>query len=158
MTHYPHLNAELDLGFTTLRNRVLMGSMHVGLEEAPHGFEKMAAFYAERARGGVGLIVTGGISPNRDGRPFDVGATMDSLEEVEKHRLVTRAVHDEGGRIAMQILHFGRYAKHRDLVAPSAVRAPINGFTPREMSVPEIAKTIDDFANAAVLARFAGYD
>ena len=158
MTAFPRLFEPLTVGSLTLPNRVLMGSMHLGLEEVDDGFEKMAAFYAERARGGVGLIVTGGIAPNREGRPFDVGATMDSLEEVERHRLVTHAVHDEGGRIAMQILHFGRYAKHRDLVAPSAVRAPINGFTPREMSVAEIEKTIDDFANAAVLARFAGYD
>jgi 2,4-dienoyl-CoA reductase (NADPH2) len=141
-----------------LPNRVLMGSMHLGLEEVDGGFEKMAAFYAERARGGAGLIVTGGVSPNQAGRPFDVGATMDSAEDVEQHRLVTRAVHDEGGRIALQLLHFGRYAKHEDLVAPSAVRAPINTFVPREMSAAEIENTIDDFANAAVHARSAGYD
>lgn len=158
MTAFPRLFEPLTVGSLTLPNRVLMGSMHLGFEEVDGGFEKMAAFYAERARGGVALIVTGGVSPNHAGRPFDVGATMDSLEEVEKHRLVTRAVHDEGGRIAMQILHFGRYAKHRDLVAPSAVRAPINGYVPREMSSAEIENTIDDFANAAVLARYAGYD
>jgi 2,4-dienoyl-CoA reductase (NADPH2) len=132
--------------------------MHLGLEEADGGFEKMAAFYAERARGGVGLIVTGGFSPNHAGRPFDIGATMASSEDVEKHQLVTRAVHDEGARIALQILHFGRYAKHHDLVAPSAVRAPINSFVPHEMSSAEIETTIDDFANTAVLARSAGYD
>jgi 2,4-dienoyl-CoA reductase (NADPH2) len=158
VTAFPRLFEPLTVGSLTLPNRVLMGSMHLGLEEVDGGFEKMAAFYAERARGGVGLIVTGGVSPNHAGRPFDVGATMDSAEDVEQHRLVTRAVHDEGGRIAMQILHFGRYAKHEELVAPSAVRAPINSFVPREMTGAEIEKTIDDFANAAVLARSAGYD
>lgn len=158
MTAFPRLFEPLTVGSLTLPNRVLMGSMHLGLEEVEGGFEKMAAFYAERARGGVGLIVTGGVSPNHAGRPFEVGATMDSIEDVEQHRLVTRAVHGEGGRIALQILHFGRYAKHEDLVAPSAIRAPINGFTPRAMSGAEIENTIDDFANAAVLARSAGYD
>jgi 2,4-dienoyl-CoA reductase (NADPH2) len=158
MTVFPRLFEPLTVGSLTLPNRVLMGSMHLGLEEVDGGFEKMAAFYAERARGGVGLIVTGGVSPNHEGRPFDVGATMDSAEDVEQHRLVTRAVHQEGGRIAMQILHFGRYAKHEDLVAPSAVRAPINSFVPREMSASEIENAIDDFVNAAVLARSAGYD
>ena len=122
VTAFPRLFEPLTVGSLTLPNRVLMGSMHFGLEEADGGFEKMAAFYAERARGGVGLIVTGGVSPNRAGRPFDVGAMMNSSTDVEQHRVVTRAVHDEGGRIAMQILHFGRYAKHEDLVAPSAVR------------------------------------
>src|SRR5206468_7686637 len=111
MTAFPHLFEPLTVGSLTLPNRVLMGSMHLGLEEVEGGFEKMAAFYAERGRGGVGLIVTGGVSPNQAGRPFDVGATMDSAEDVEQHRLVTRAVHDEGGRIALQLLHFGRYAK-----------------------------------------------
>jgi 2,4-dienoyl-CoA reductase (NADPH2) len=158
MTAFPHLFEPLTVGSLTLPNRVVMGSMHLGLEEVDGGFEKMAAFYAERARGGVGLIVTGGVSPNHAGRPFDVGATMDSSEDVEQHRLVTHAVHDEGGRIALQILHFGRYAKHKDLVAPSAVRAPINTFVPREMTSAEIENTIDDFANSAVLARSAGYD
>jgi 2,4-dienoyl-CoA reductase (NADPH2) len=158
VTAFPRLFEPLTVGSLVLPNRVLMGSMHLGLEEVDDGFEKMAAFYAERARGGVGLIVTGGVSPNHEGRPFDVGATMASSEDVEKHRLVTRGVHDEGGRIALQILHFGRYAKHDDLVAPSAVRAPINSFVPREMSRADIEQTIDDFANAAALARFAGYD
>jgi 2,4-dienoyl-CoA reductase (NADPH2) len=158
MTAFPHLFEPLTVGSLTLPNRVVMGSMHLGLEEVDGGFEKMAAFYAERARGGVGLIVTGGVSPNHAGRPFDVGATMDSSEDVEQHRLVTHAVHDEGGRIALQILHFGRYAKHEDLVAPSAIRAPINTFVPREMTSAEIENTIDDFAKSAVLARSAGYD
>ncbi|EHB56176.1 2,4-dienoyl-CoA reductase (NADPH) [Mycolicibacterium rhodesiae JS60] len=158
MTAFPRLFEPLTVGSLTLPNRVLMGSMHLGLEEVDGGFEKMAAFYSERARGGVGLIVTGGFSPNRAGRPFDVGATMATTDDVEKHGLVTRAVHREGGRIALQILHFGRYAKHEDLVAPSAVRAPINSFVPREMSSAEIERTIDDFAHSAVLARSAGYD
>nr|WP_240974501.1 NADPH-dependent 2,4-dienoyl-CoA reductase [Arthrobacter sp. SF27] len=148
----------LDLGFTTLPNRVLMGSMHVGLEELPHGFERMAAFYAERARGGVGLIVTGGISPNEAGRPLAGGAKMTTAAEAEQHRTVTRAVHENGGRIAMQLLHSGRYAYHPDLVAPSAEQAPINVHVPRELAPAEIEETIEDFANAAALAQSAGYD
>ncbi|MEV4679803.1 NADPH-dependent 2,4-dienoyl-CoA reductase [Streptomyces kurssanovii] len=157
-TPYPHLLSPLDLGFTTLPNRVLMGSMHVGLEEAERGFERMAAFYAERARGGVGLIVTGGISPNDRGRPYEGGARMTTEEEAAQHRLVTDAVHAEGGRIAMQILHFGRYAYHQDLVAPSAIQAPISPFVPHALSDAEVEETIDDFVRAATLARSAGYD
>ena len=118
---YPHLFTPLNLGFTTLKNRFLMGSMHVGLEEAPHGFERMAAFYAERARGGVGLMVTGGIAPNAQGSLFAHSAAMTTLEEAEKHRPITAAVHAEGSKIAMQILHAGRYAYHANLVAPSAL-------------------------------------
>ena len=158
MTHYPRLFQPLDLGFTTLPNRVVMGSMHLGLEEAPDGFARMAAFYAERARGGVGLIVTGGISPNAAGRHVPGGAAMVSMADVANHRLVTEAVHEEGGRIAMQILHFGRYADHPNLVAPSAVQAPINQFTPRALEPAEVEQTIEDFASAAELARTAGYD
>ena len=135
---YPHLHAPLDLGFTTLKNRVLMGSMHVGLEEVPHGFERMAAFYAERARGEVGLIVTGGIAPNERGRPMPGGAMLANEHEAERHRKVTQAVHAEGGKIAMQILHFGRYAYHRDLVAPSALRAPINPHVPHALTADEV--------------------
>lgn len=155
---YPRLLEPLDLGFTTLPNRVLMGSMHVGLEEAPNGFERMAAFYAERARGGAGLIVTGGIAPNEAGRPYPGGAMMVSGEDVANHRIVTDAVHANGGRIAMQILHFGRYAYHEDLVAPSAIKAPISPATPRELTTAEVEQTIADYANAARLAREAGYD
>ena len=155
---YPHLFEPLDLGFTTLANRVLMGSMHVGLEEAPNGFERMAAFYAERARGGAGLIVTGGIAPNEEGRPYPGGAMMVSRDDVVNHRLVTDAVHAHGGRIAMQVLHFGRYAYHQDLVAPSAIKAPISPATPRELTTVEVQQTIADYARAAVLAREAGYD
>jgi len=158
MTHYPHLNAELDLGFTTLRNRVLMGSMHVGLEEAPNGFERMAAFYAERARGEVGLIVTGGIAPNERGRPMKGGAMMVNEHEADQHRVVTQAVHAEGGKIAMQILHFGRYAYQPGLVAPSALQAPINPFVPHALTGDEVEQTIEDFVRCAALARHAGYD
>jgi len=155
---YPHLLAPLDLGFVTLPNRVLMGSMHVGLEEAEDGFERMAAFYAERARGGVGLIVTGGIAPNEEGRPWQMGAALTTAEEAAQHRVVTEAVHAAGGRIAMQILHFGRYAYHPELVGPSPIQAPISAFVPHEMSPEKIEATVEDFARCAALARDAGYD
>ena len=155
---YPHLLAPLNLGFTTLKNRVLMGSMHVGLEEAPNGFERMAAFYAERAKGGVGLIVTGGIAPNEAGRPMPGGAAMTSQAEADKHRVVTQAVHDAGGKICMQILHFGRYAYHPQLVAPSALKAPISPFAPKALTTQEVQQTVEDYANAAALAQSAGYD
>ncbi|MEU0074166.1 NADPH-dependent 2,4-dienoyl-CoA reductase [Streptomyces sp. NPDC006332] len=158
MTRYPHLLTPLDLGFTTLPNRVLMGSMHVGLEEAERGFERMAAFYAARARGGVGLIVTGGIAPNEEGRPYEGGAKLTTDAEAEQHAVITDAVHREGGRIAMQILHFGRYAYHKDLVAPSPLQAPISPFPPRELTDADVERTIDDYARAARLARQAGYD
>ncbi|RST19251.1 NADPH-dependent 2,4-dienoyl-CoA reductase [Streptomyces sp. WAC05374] len=155
---YPHLLKPLDLGFTTLPNRVLMGSMHVGLEEAENGFARMAAFYAERARGGVGLIVTGGIAPNEAGRPYEGGAMLTTEEEAARHRVVTDAVHEAGGRIAMQILHFGRYAYHRDLVAPSAIQAPISPFVPNELTDAEVERTVEDYVRAALLAKSAGYD
>ncbi|MFL9870047.1 oxidoreductase [Paraburkholderia megapolitana] len=158
MNPYPHLTMPLELGFTSLRNRVLMGSMHVGLEEAPNGFERMAAFYAERARGEVGLIVTGGIAPNERGRPAPGGAMLTTEAEAERHRVVTRAVHAEGGKIAMQILHFGRYAYHPTLVAPSALKAPINPFTPHALDGDEVEQTIADFVRCAALAQHAGYD
>ncbi|MEU6461532.1 NADPH-dependent 2,4-dienoyl-CoA reductase [Streptomyces sp. NPDC046976] len=158
MSRYPHLLTPLDLGFTTLPNRVLMGSMHVGLEEAERGFERMAAFYAARARGGVGLIVTGGIAPNEEGRPYEGGAMLTTEAEAERHRVVTGAVHGAGGRIALQILHFGRYAYHQDLVAPSPLQAPISPFTPRELSDADVERTVEDYVRAARLARHAGYD
>ncbi len=158
MADYPHLLAPLDLGFTTLPNRVLMGSMHVGLEEAPDGFERLAAFYAERARGGVGLMVTGGISPDEKGRPFPGGAMMVSEEDADKHRVVTEAVHEAGGKICLQILHFGRYAYHEDLVAPSPIQAPISPHVPKEMSTEDIEATIEAYARCAELAKSAGYD
>ncbi|CDG85901.1 oxidoreductase [Janthinobacterium agaricidamnosum] len=158
MTHYPRMNTPLDLGFTTLKNRVLMGSMHIGLEEAPDGFERMAAFYRERARGEVGLIVTGGIAPNERARPLKSGAMLVNEHQAEQHRIVTQAVHQEGGKIAMQILHFGRYAYHPGLVAPSALQAPINRFVPHALRADEVEQTIDDFAHCAAMARYAGYD
>lgn len=155
---FPHLFAPLDLGFTTLPNRVLMGSMHVGLEEMPGGFDRLAAFYAERARGGVALMVTGGISPNEAGRPAQGGAKLSTAEEAEEHKVVTAAVHAEGGRIALQLLHFGRYAAHQNLVAPSAVQAPISPLTPHPLTGEDVEGTIEDFVNAAALAQSAGYD
>ncbi|WP_327340162.1 NADPH-dependent 2,4-dienoyl-CoA reductase [Streptomyces sp. NBC_01324] len=158
MSPYPHLLSPLDLGFTTLPNRVLMGSMHIGLEEVEHGFERMAAFYAARARGGVGLMVTGGIAPNDPGCTFPGGAKMTTEAEAAEHARVTSAVHAAGGRIAMQILHFGRYAHHPGLVAPSAIKAPISAFTPHALSDDEVESTIEDFVTAAALAQRAGYD
>lgn len=158
MSRYPHLLRPLDLGFLTLPNRVVMGSMHVGLEEAEGGFERMAAFYAERARGGVGLIVTGGIAPDDRGRPYPGGARMTTEAEADQHAVVTRAVHREGGRIAMQILHFGRYAYHPELVAPSALQAPISPYVPHALTDGEVEETIEAFVRAAELARRAGYD
>ncbi|WP_405421971.1 FAD-dependent oxidoreductase [Streptomyces erythrochromogenes] len=157
-SRYPHLLSPLDLGFTTLPNRVIMGSMHTGLEEHQGGFERLAAFYAERARGGAGLIVTGGIAPNDAGRPFEGGSRLTTEEEAAEHRVITDAVHAEGGKIAMQILHFGRYAYHKDLVAPSAIQAPISPFVPNELSGAEVEQTVEDFVRAARLARLAGYD
>lgn len=157
-SRYPHLTTPLELGFTSLRNRVLMGSMHVGLEEAPNGFERMAAFYAERARGEAGLIVTGGFAPNERGRPAPGGAMLTTEAEAERHRVVTRAVHAEGGKIALQILHFGRYAYHPALAAPSALKAPINPFTPHALTSDEVDETIADFVRCAALAQQAGYD
>ena len=158
MSFYPHLTKPLDLGFTTLPNRLLMGSMHVGLEEVDNGFERMAAFYAERARGGVALIVTGGIAPNERARPMQGGAMLTTPAEAEHHKIVTAAVHREGGKIAMQILHFGRYSYQPSLVAPSALKAPINPFTPHALTTAEVAETIADFVRCAGLAQSAGYD
>ncbi len=157
-TPYPHLLAPLDLGFTTLRNRTLMGSMHTGLEEEKNGFERMAAFYAERARGGVGLIVTGGFAPNFAGRVYHAGSQLSFPWQVGKHRLITDAVHAEGGKIALQILHTGRYGYHPLNVAPSKLRAPINRFTPRALTRWGVRKTIADYARCARLAQKAGYD
>jgi 2,4-dienoyl-CoA reductase (NADPH2) len=155
---YPHMLAPLDLGFTTLKNRTLMGSMHTGLEEKPGGFERMAAYFAERARGGVGLMVTGGIGPNEEGGVYAGAAKLSTPEEAEKHKIVTQAVHEAGGKICMQILHAGRYAYSPKSVAPSAIQAPINPFKPRELDEEGIEKQIADFANCAALAQQAGYD
>ncbi|WP_421681815.1 NADPH-dependent 2,4-dienoyl-CoA reductase [Stutzerimonas urumqiensis] len=158
MTAYPHLLAPLDLGFVTLRNRTLMGSMHTGLEEMPDGFTRMAAYFAERARGGVGLIVTGGVGPNEEGAVRAGAAKLSTPAEAAEHRIVTQAVHEAGGLICMQILHAGRYAYSPKLVAPSAIQAPINPFTPHELDEAGIEKQIADFATCASLAREAGYD
>lgn len=148
--HFAHLLEPLDLGFTTLRNRVLMGSMHTGLEEMPDGFERQARFFATRAKGGVGILVTGGISPNKAGRLAERASVM-TEDLVEGHRVITRAVHDEGGKIVLQLLHAGRYGRHAELVAPSAVRSRINPLTPRALSDEEILQTIEDFGTAAAL-------
>tara|TARA_B110000977_G_scaffold17658_1_gene21400 strand:+ start:271 stop:2304 length:2034 start_codon:yes stop_codon:yes gene_type:complete len=155
---YPHLLAPLDLGFTRLKNRVIMGSMHTGLEEAKNGFERLAAYYAERARGGVGLIVTGGISPNQQGLTFNGAAALDKADKVAQHRLVTDAVHQAGSKICMQILHTGRYSYSPNAIAPSAIKAPINAFIPKAVSSEEIEQQIEDFAYSAKLAQQAGYD
>jgi 2,4-dienoyl-CoA reductase (NADPH2) len=155
---YPHLLAPLDLGFTRLKNRVLMGSMHTGLEEYPDGMKKLAAFYAARAAGGVGLIVTGGIAPNREGALAKGAARLDDDRHLDHHRTVTEAVHRAGGKIALQILHAGRYAGHPDAVAPSPIRAPISPLTPRQLSEEDILRTIADYGRCAALAKAAGYD
>ncbi len=155
---YDKLLEPLDLGFTTLKNRVLMGSMHTMLEEIPGGNKMAAAFYAERARGQVGLIVTGGISPNEEGVVAVGGAMMRNEEEAEHHQVITEAVHKEGGKICMQILHTGRYAYSQNSVAPSPIKAPINMFTPRELTHENILRTIEDYIQCAKMAKHAGYD
>lgn len=155
---YPHLLAPLDLGFTTLRNRVLMGSMHTGLEDKAADFDKLAAYFAERAAGGVGLIVTGGLAPNLRGWLKPMAGTMSMPWHVARHRKVTRAVHAEGGKICMQILHAGRYGYHPLSVAPSAIKSPITPFTPRALSAGGVERTINAFVRSAKLARDAGYD
>ncbi|ARU89100.1 NADPH-dependent 2,4-dienoyl-CoA reductase [Pseudomonas sp. M30-35] len=156
--HYPNLLAPLDLGFTTLKNRTLMGSMHTGLEEKPGGFERMAAYFAERARGGVGLMVTGGIGPNVEGGVYSGAAKLTTVEEAEQHKIVTRAVHEADGKICMQILHAGRYAYSPKSVAPSAIQAPINPFKPTELDEEGIEKQIQDFVTCSMLAQQAEYD
>ncbi|MCB0522281.1 MAG: NADPH-dependent 2,4-dienoyl-CoA reductase [Lewinellaceae bacterium] len=155
---YPHLLSPLDLGFTSLPNRVLMGSMHTGLEETKNGFERMAAYFAERARGGVGLIVTGGIAPNRQGWVAPFAARLATSSTAKKHKIVTEAIHAEGGKICMQILHAGRYGYHPLAVAPSAIQSPISPFKPWKLSKRGIENTISDFVRCAALAQEAGYD
>ena len=155
---YPNLLKPLDLGFCQLPNRVLMGSMHTNLEEAKDGFQKMAAFYAERARGGVALMVTGGIAPNLAGRLSPFATQLSWPWQVRKHRIVTDAVHAAGGKIALQILHGGRYSYHPLQVAPSKVKSPITPFKPRELSGRGVKKTIADYVSCARLAQKAGYD
>ncbi|WP_416304956.1 FAD-dependent oxidoreductase [Neptunicella sp. SCSIO 80796] len=155
---YPHLFSPLDLGFTQLSNRTLMGSMHIGLEEEKHGHEKLAAFYAERAAGGVGLIVTGGVSPNRQGWLSPFASRMSKKKHALQHQVITDAVHQHQGKICLQILHAGRYGYHPLNVAPSAIQSPITPFKPRALSVRGIYSTIKDYANCAAMAQLAGYD
>ena len=155
---YPHLFRPLELGFATLPNRILMGSMHTGHESRPGGLEKLAAFYAERARGGAALIATGGFSPNDAGNLGPHRAQVSVEKDSVEHQVIPRTVHEAGGRIVLQLLHSGRYGFHERIVAPSALKSPINPHTPRELSAREIEQTIGDFANAAMLAREAGYD
>ncbi|MDX1280871.1 NADPH-dependent 2,4-dienoyl-CoA reductase [Shewanella colwelliana] len=155
---FPHLLEPLDLGFTQLKNRVLMGSMHTGLEEEKGGFEKLAAFYKERAIGGVGLIVTGGISPNLRGRLAPHACQLSFPWQVNKHKIVTQAVHEADGKICMQILHAGRYGYHPFSQAPSKIKSPITPFTPSAMSSRQVKGTIKDYATSAALAKKAGYD
>lgn len=157
MSDYPHLLAPLDLGFTTLKNRVLMGSMHTGLEETKD-WNRVAEFYAERARGEVGLMVTGGIGPNLEGSVLPGAAIMTTDQDVENHSIVTKRVHDAGGKIAMQILHAGRYAYGPMCVAPSPVKSPISPFPPAELDENGIQKQINDIAATAGRAQSAGYD
>jgi 2,4-dienoyl-CoA reductase (NADPH2) len=157
-TTYPHLLAPLDLGFTTLRNRVIMGSMHTGLEDRFFNYPKLAAYFRERAKGGVGLIVTGGISPSRQGWLLPLGGTLNSLFDVPNHRKVTSAVHEEGGKILMQILHAGRYGYQPFVVSASAIKSPISKFKPRELDEKGILRTISDYVRCAELAKKAGYD
>jgi 2,4-dienoyl-CoA reductase (NADPH2) len=158
MNKYQHLLSPLDLGFTLIKNRVLMGSMHTGLEEEKNGYERMARYYAERARGGVGLIVTGGISPNLAGAVAPFSAVLKYFWQWRRHQQITKAVHKEGGKIVLQILHAGRYGYHPFNVAPSAIQAPINRFRPRALSRRGINRTINDFVRCAYLAQKAGYD
>ena len=157
MTDYPHLLAPLDLGHVILKNRVLMGSMHTGLEETKD-WNRVAEFYAARARGGVGLMVTGGMAPNREGGVFPGAAGLFSDEDIANHKIVTDRVHDADGRIAMQILHAGRYAYSKECVGPSAVKSPISPFAPQELDEAGIEKQIADIVTAAERAKQAGYD
>jgi 2,4-dienoyl-CoA reductase (NADPH2) len=157
-TQYTKLFEPLDLGFTTLKNRVLMGSMHTGLEELKGGYEKMAAFYAERAKGGVGLIVTGGISPNIAGWVGPFSSKLTNTRTADKHKIITQSVHDNGGKICLQILHTGRYGYHPFAVAPSSIKSPISPFKPWALSKMGVRKTINDYVNCAKLAQHAGYD
>ncbi len=158
MTPYPHLFRPLDLGFVELPNRILMGSMHTGLEELADGHARMATFYTERARGGVGLMVTGGFFPNRESAGFEGDGVFDNEAEAERHRAITDAVHDAGSRICLQILHTGRYAYHEHAVSASPIRSPINRHAPHELDDTGIEKQIADFAHCARMARLAGYD
>jgi 2,4-dienoyl-CoA reductase (NADPH2) len=155
---YRFLLSELDLGFTSLRNRVVMGSMHTGMEDRFWNYPKLAAYFRERARGGAGLIITGGISPNRQGWLLPFGGTLNSVFDLRNHRLLSEAVHAEGGKIALQILHAGRYGYQPFVVSASALKSPISKFKPRALSIAGVAKTVRDYARCARLAQRAGYD
>ena len=155
---YPHIFEPLDLGFTTIKNRILMGSMHTGLEEEKNGIDKIATYYAERAKGGVGLIVTGGIAPNIQGWTGPFSARMSTKKHAKEHQKITKAVHEAGGKICMQILHAGRYGYHPFNVAPSKIKAPINPFKPFKLNKFGVKRTINDFVNCAKLSKMAGYD
>ena len=158
MTKYKHIFEPLDLGFTKLKNRILMGSMHTGLEEEKNGIERIAKYYGERAKGGVGLIVTGGIAPNRQGWTAPFSARMSTKKHAESHKVITDEVHKYGGKICMQILHAGRYGYHPISVAPSNIKAPISPFKPFQLTESGIKRTINDFVNCAKLSKMAGYD
>ena len=158
MPAYPKLFSPITVGHLTLPNRIMMGSMHTGLEARPDGMERLAAFYAERARGGTPLMVTGGFAPNREGNLYGHPAEMASAQDRDRHRIVPQTVHDAGGRILLQLLHAGRYGNHKQNVAPSPLKSPITPFAPRELTGAEVSQTVADFARAAVLAREAGYD
>ena len=157
-THYPHIFEPLDLGFTKLKNRIVMGSMHTGLEDRFFNYPKLAAYFAERAKGGVGMMITGGISPNHEGWLVPAGGTLNHKGDVVNHRKVTKAVHQYDCKIILQILHSGRYGYHPLAVSASAIKSPISPFKPREMSEKNILATIKDYAKTAKLAQMAGYD
>lgn len=156
--HYPHLFTPLDLGFTTLKNRLVMGSMHTGLEDRFYNYGKLAAYFAERAKGGVAMMITGGISPNREGWLLPAGGTMNTRLDVINHQRITRAAHKYDSKIIMQILHSGRYGYHPFVVSASPIKSPISPFKPRKMSIKNIEQTVDDYARCAKLAKQAGYD
>jgi 2,4-dienoyl-CoA reductase (NADPH2) len=156
--NYPNLLSPLDLGFTKLRNRVVMGSMHTGLEDRARHIDRLGEYFAERAHGGVGLIITGGYAPNRTGWLLPFASDLTSSAQARRHRRVTSAVHNAGGKILLQILHAGRYAYHPLSVSASSIKAPINPFRARRLSSSGVRSTIDDFARCALLAREAGYD
>jgi len=158
MSQYPHLLEPLDLGFTTLKNRVIMGSMHTGLEDRPWHFKQLAEYFAERARGGVALMVTGGFAPNRRGELLPLGSRLSNALQIPMHKKVTSAVHEAGGKIALQILHAGRYGYTPYNVAPSAIKSPITPFKPKALTTKAVYKTIRQYGKTASLAKKAGYD
>ena len=157
-SHFSFLMKPLDLGFTTLRNRTIMGSMHTGLEEHWFGYSKLASFYAERAQAGVALIITGGISPTFSGRLSLISSQLSSIWQIGKHKKLVRAVHQHGAKICLQILHAGRYSYHPFSVAPSAIKAPISPYTPKALTGKKIKKLIKAYSKTAILAQRAGYD